>query len=173
MRPIARIDRMLKGGFIDYLHDNNILTDGEYGNICNRYDEITKYWNEHPDQRFFQMLTNRGCIEEEGMRWFKEDLDFLVEAGVYIGDLIKWTSNYDRDMNPLPKPITRLVSELDTDHIENILDFVALQNAELPEKYKYAFETELAMRDGEYTEISNSEQKGTKCNSDNIRRYSI
>lgn len=35
---------------------------------------------------------------------------------------LRWGKSYDKDMNSLPKTIYPLISEMDTDHIEAILD---------------------------------------------------
>jgi hypothetical protein len=53
-----------------------------------------------------------------------------------------WGSNYDKDMNRLPKTIWKKICELDTNHIEAILDGNFTKN----EKYIQIFEYEINRR---------------------------
>lgn len=57
-------------------------------------------------------------------------------------EYLKWGSNYDKDMNPLPKTIWKPIKELDTDHIEAILEGNFTNN----EIYLDTFKKELEWR---------------------------
>jgi len=56
---------------------------------------------------------------------------------------LEWGSNYDKDMNKLPRTIFRPIQKLDTDHIKSILDGGFVDNNPF---YKQIFEDELKYR---------------------------
>ena len=48
------------------------------------------------------------------------EISSLIEE---IRNSFTWTSNYDKEMNRIP-PVERLLKDLDTDHILNIIDYL-------------------------------------------------
>jgi len=57
---------------------------------------------------------------------------------------LKWGSNYDKDMNRLPKTLYKCIKDLDTEHIQAILD----GNWCKSEYYLEVFNEELKFRKG-------------------------
>lgn len=123
MRPIERIDNFLaKVDWFKLVHRWDI-DDFDYV-LLNHFNEIVEYWKENPDQRFGQVLINLGLIEDKLNIWIDEEYDILIAQGLEPRDVIFWTSYYDKDNNLLDKPISRLIKDLDTEHIQTLLGIV-------------------------------------------------
>lgn len=94
-----------------------ILDDTSYiGDI-----DIIQYWKENYDQRFGQVLINLGLIADSLQAWNDEEDDILEAQGLPPEEYLLWTALYDKDKNLLDEPVTKLVKDLNTDHIEAIL----------------------------------------------------
>lgn len=52
------------------------------------------------------------------------EIEDLIEE---IREVFTWTSNYDKDMKRIP-PVERLLKDLDTDHILNIIIYLTESN---------------------------------------------
>lgn len=166
MRPIERIDRFLKGGAIDKLHDQGLLGDWEFTQVCQAYNEIKAYWDKYPDQRFYQVLINLQVIEDVPGRWGMDDIELLQKIDVYTADLLRWKSYYNKAEERLSTPITRKISELDTDHINAIYKYADKHGTSLPSIYDVAFTQELEKRINDEAideNVESSQQENTKC----------
>jgi hypothetical protein len=154
MRSIERIDNFLK--LVDWndllfrrwqipFEDNELLTKViAYSNT----PTIPEYWNENPDQRIGQVLINLNLIPDKLNIWNEEEEDILIEQGIAPENCLFWTSIFDKDGNKLLEPLTRLISDMDTDHIVKVIE---LYHDKLSPRYKQAFDNVLDYReeDGE------------------------
>ena len=87
------------------------------------YNVIEIFWKENPDWRFSQVLVNTGLLPNYSGFWYHtEDEEVLEELGCEPRDIYFWGVNYTKDMERLPQTEWRLIKDLDTDHIEAILD---------------------------------------------------
>ena len=89
---------------------------------------VEDYWKENPDQRFGQVLINLGFIEDKLNIWIDEEYDILIAQSLKPRDVVFWTSYYDKDNKLLDKPISRLIKDLDTEHIQTLLGIVKTTN---------------------------------------------
>jgi len=87
-------------------------------------EEIEKFWLNHPDLRLTQVLLYFNIFENKIGFWFhKEETEWLIEKGfIEPRDIYFWGVNYDKNMNKLPETKYTLIKDLETDHIENILN---------------------------------------------------
>ena len=86
-------------------------------------EAFEKYWLENPDLRLGQALIN-SAITPDGLAWNKEEVDWLIDHDYFkFEELNFWGSNYDKEGNLLPKTRYKLLKDLDTDHIQAILEF--------------------------------------------------
>lgn len=120
MRPVERIDNFLK--LVDWLKVSerwSITPLDLYKALdVNNYLE---YWKENPDQRIGQVLINLELIPDSFKIWNDEESDILIDQGVAPEDCLYWTSIFNKDNQKLLQPITKLISDLETDHINAIL----------------------------------------------------
>lgn len=140
MRPIERIDNFLNKVQWGCLIEDWGLEPTYTTSCLVNLSEITAYWKENPDQRIGQVLINLGLIPDYLKIWIDEESDILIDQGIAPEDCLYWTSLYDKDNNPLDKPITRLVADLEPSHIKAILK-ICYKN--LSEEYKKAFDNML------------------------------
>lgn len=139
---------------------------GLKGNISNHvlnhapYINVSKYWLKNPDQRIGQVLINLNLIPDNFQIWYDEESDILKDQGIEPREFLVWGCNYDKDMNLLPEIKYRLIKDLDTDYIINILSmFDAPQNThKLNSLYKETFVKELKIRN---EETDNTQESGT------------
>lgn len=148
MRPIERIVNFLNLVDWDKLEErwkqsNNlkcVMTNGV--NTC-----IIDYWKENPDQRIGQVLINLGIVSDNLLIWNDEESDILLDQGVAPEYCLYWTSIYDKEGNLLDKPVSKLLKDLDTDHIVNIYKHVYIENNKtLSDTYDLAFNNVLTKR---------------------------
>lgn len=149
MRPIERIDN-----FLDKVDWRWLLQ--TRWNITPNFDflklghmaELTKYWRMCPDQRIGQVLINLGLITEpyedkndshSCLIWLDEESDILEAQGLPPEEYLFWKSYYDKDMNLLEEPITRLVKNMSKNHIRNVKSYAAKRGVFLPSNYTTAF----------------------------------
>lgn len=145
MRPIKRIDKFFEHNIIDRLHDDDVISNEEFANIAKHFEQFKKYWHANPDQRFGQVLINLNLIEDSTL-YYKECIDVLMKYEVYLGDIIEWTSYYDKDENLLDEPITRYIKDLDTNHLHAIKRFSYKKMKDLPTVIKYCIDQEIEYR---------------------------
>lgn len=105
--------------------------------------DIGKYWNLYPDQRIGQVMINLGYIPDRMDIWLDEEWEVLRDQGIAPEEFLTWTSHYDKEGNKLKEPITRLIKDLDIEHINNILNSDLLY---LNEETSTIFKNELKRR---------------------------
>ena len=151
-RNIKRIDR-----FLELVNNENLLTNiwelpldnGDLRAVLSliavKNKEITEFWKENPDLRYSQVLVNMGIIPNyPGFWYFTEEDEILEQQGLPLSEYMLWGVNFDKDMNRLPETDYRFICDLDTDHIEAILDGQWTKNL----RYIAAFNDELNRRKG-------------------------
>jgi hypothetical protein len=147
MRPKERISTFIKLVNLDLLKERwNITTNLE--KIFQTGDSIEEYWNENQDLRFGQMLINLNIIPDSFAAWIDEEYEILMAQGIAPEDCLYWTSYYDKEGNPLEKSVSKLICELDTEHILKIME---LFYNRLDDVYKQAFNNELDKREEDST----------------------
>lgn len=105
-----------------------------------------KYWTEHYDQRIGQALINFGVIPDNFNAWNTEGIDWMIDNKlVEPRDILYWGVNFTKNMDKLHKTEWRLIKDLDTGHIQAVLDGGFVRNNSLYEKH---FKNELKLRDG-------------------------
>ena len=121
MRPIERINNFLKLVDLYKLADRWKIDFDLFRKMLNgnRYFEL--YWQSNPDQRFGQVLINLSLIPDSFQAWNDEEDDILAAQGIPPEQYLYWTSIFNKDGQKLLEPVTRLISDLETDHINNIL----------------------------------------------------
>lgn len=140
MRSKERIDIVLKF----FRKNPTIFSKFLYNDELIETPELTKdfeeFWKKHFDLRLGQALINFHLINDDLFIWAKEESDWLVENDyVPFENLNSWCSHYDKDHNKLPKPECRLLKDLSTEHIENILKWIKERNQRLPRDYMKYF----------------------------------
>lgn len=106
---------------------------------------IETYWQDHPDQRFTQVLINLGILPNiPGIWYYTEEEEILDFLGIPARDYLLWGQYFDKDGKKLDKPVRKPIKDLDTEHIENILFGEWTTNKE----YIKCFEDELKLRGG-------------------------
>ncbi len=127
MRPIERIDNFLNKVNWSKLQERWNITFSTFleGLIQIRSSinetELYKYWIENPDQRIGQVLINLGIVPDNTKIWNDEEAEILMSQGLPIEECVYWISHLDKDNKPLTKSVSRLLKDLDTDHILNII----------------------------------------------------
>lgn len=91
--------------------------------ILKNYEKIRKYWKSNYDLRFPQVLVNLGIIPNyQGFWYYIEEVEILLKLGVEPREFLFWGRNYDKDMHKLPKTEYLLIKDMNTDHIQAIID---------------------------------------------------
>jgi len=104
--------------------------------------KIEDYWTEHPDVRLGQLLVNMELAPDE--LWNLEEDQWMVDTDqIDAKDIMFWGVNYTKDMVQLPETEFRLIRDLNTEHIEAILDGGFVSRNPIYEGY---FENELERR---------------------------
>lgn len=145
MRPIERIDNFLEKVDWGKLEERwGISPLSSKLHLCHLdKDKLAIAWKEVPDQRFGQFLINSGFIEN-GDAWNDEEPKILEAQGLPPEDYVFWTSHLDEDGMELDEPITRLVANLDPEHIVNIKNYFGERELFLPGIFVEAFDNVLA-----------------------------
>ena len=151
-RNIKRIDR-----FLELVDNENLLTniwklplkDDSLRTVLSliavKDKEITEFWKANPDLRYSQVLINIGILPNYPGFWYMyEDEDNLQDQGVDPAMFMLWGVNFDKDMNRLPETDYRFICDLETDHIQAILDGNWTRHPD----YLKAFNNELNRRKG-------------------------
>lgn len=137
---------LISGRFIEIFNDIWKLTDRvdfHPSSDLRSIDKIKEFWLENPDLRFSQVLVNLGIIPNlPGFWYYIEENEILEQLGIEPREYLLWGQVFDKDMNRLPEPIYRPIKDLETGHIQAILDgdWCRLDN------YKECFENELKLR---------------------------
>lgn len=104
---------------------------------------IKNFWLKNPDLRFSQVLINLGIIPNiPGFWYYIEEDEILEKLEIEPREYLLWGQNYDKNMNLLPSTIYKPIKDLETDHIQAILDGGYTKNP----KYIKCFEEELKLR---------------------------
>ena len=149
MRPIERIPVFLEkiNGKLTFIVVNIWKINNNISNIKPIYknkEKIKEFWLKNPDLRFSQVLINLGIVPNiSGFWYYLEEDEILEKLEIPQREYLLWGQNYDKDMNILPKTIYKPIKDLDTDHIQAILD----GNFCKSEEYKKCFEEELKLRE--------------------------
>jgi hypothetical protein len=152
MRPKRRIEIFLEKA--DLVNVINIMFPGLEEMYKEKYVKdikknlslVKEFWNEHYDLRFSQVLVNMGIVPNyPGYWYYMEEGEILEKLNIDPKEYILWGNNYDKDMNRLEETKYLLVGEMNTGHIEAILDSGLTRNP----KYVKAFKDELKLRKDE------------------------
>jgi len=99
--------------------------------IYDNWVDITQEWNNNPDQRLGQLLSNLNLVDKEieNHIWNIEEDDWLIKNGYCnIEDIKFWGVNYYKNGKKRKTTKFKLLKDLDVDHIENIIKFFEDQN---------------------------------------------
>lgn len=100
--------------------------------IYDNWIDITEYWNNNPDQRFGQMLSNLNLVDKEveNIIWNIEEDSWLIKNGYCnIEDIRFWGVTYYKNGKKRKTIKFKLLKDLETDHIKNIIRYFEDQNA--------------------------------------------
>lgn len=122
------------------------LEESIYRVVSDIYDAktyIEDCWMNNPDWRFSQVLVNLYHLPNiSGFWYYIEEDEILEKLGMEPREYLLWGQNYDKNMNLLPSTIYKPIKDLETDHIQAILDGEYTKNP----KYIKCFEEELKLR---------------------------
>jgi hypothetical protein len=151
MRTVKRLKFLYKffkskKNFKIYLRDivelesaNEIKVWSENFHLC--YYDLKKLHNEYPNLRFSQILQHMG-LYQSGTWFYKEDYEVLIELGVQPREVLYWGNNYSKNNNRLKKTNWMLIKDMDTEHIEAVLNNHFTHNV----MYMKCFINELKLR---------------------------
>jgi len=105
----------------------------------------TNYWEENPDLRFAQLMTNLGFTWFDGI-YYKEETELLLMLGYTAEESYLWGSNYDKHGNRLAKTVFRFIDELDDTHLKIMIDEAEEGKRLYPAGYLHLFQAELSNR---------------------------
>jgi hypothetical protein len=108
------------------------------------YTELKQFHKENYDLRFTQVIQIKIAYFP-GFQFYMEDAEVLEKLNVPLRLLLYWGQNYDVNNNKLKKTKYILIKDLDTDHIEAILQNVKNIN----NVYKKTLTEELKLRKNE------------------------
>lgn len=101
--------------------------------IYDNWDEIKLEWEESPDLRFGQLLSNLRLIPSmdiENKIWNIEEDDWLINNKYCnIEDIKFWGSKYDKNNKELKEVQFKLLKDLDNKHIRNIIKWFESMNS--------------------------------------------
>lgn len=115
--------------------------------FLNRLDEkwniFINVYKKSIDLRVTQALVISEILPNyQGMWYYIEDEELMIDCGLCKArDIYFWGTNYDKNGNELPKTKYKLLKDLDTEHIKNILKLNYIS-----EKYRKMFNEELEYR---------------------------
>ena len=102
------------------------------------WELIEKEWNDCPDYRFGQLLSNLNLVDKdtENRIWNIEEDDWLIKNGYCnIEDIKFWGVNYYKNGKQRKTTKCVLLKDLKTDHIQNIIKFLEGRLHRIPVKY--------------------------------------
>lgn len=143
MRSKQRISNFLdKVNWFELLHNQwnlfNSTWDTEIfvDKIEKRIPEIKKFWEENPDLKISQVLITLNIIpNKSGVWYYDEEYHLLMKQGIPPEECLFWTSIMDKDKKLLDEPITRLIKDMDKNHLKAIIN----DGYELSKEMKKAF----------------------------------
>jgi hypothetical protein len=151
MRPKERIDIFLNHVNWEILAEKWGIDVSLFNYILTKENKlrgtVIRFWKANPDQRFGQMLINLGLVPDDLKIWLDEESEILLDQGCDPREVMLWGSIYDKEGNLLEKYKYRLIKDLDTDHINNILKDVEEGKYTIPEDYMKCFKGELKIRE--------------------------
>lgn len=123
----------------------------EIDNILVRWNKMfhifSKSWQHNPDLRLSQALVNSNVMPNfSGFWYYLEDETTMISTSILEPrDIIFWGQNYDKDFNRLPETNYILIKNMNTDHIQAIIN----QNPGMNPKYIEYFNNELKLREND------------------------
>ena len=96
------------------------------------WELIEKKWNNNPDQRFGQLLSNVNLVDKEieDHIWNIEEDDWLIQNGyIKFEDIKFWGINYYKNGKKRKTTKFKLLRDLDINHIKNIIIFFEKYNS--------------------------------------------
>jgi hypothetical protein len=122
----------------------------EYYEFIRNYDKINNIWLDNPDWRLGQLLINIGLIND-GFVWNIEEQEWLVKESYFkFEDIHFWGVNYDKEGNLLDEPYKKLLSELDDEHIKNIIKYFEDRNVKMDSEYLKYFKSRVEKSNGNF-----------------------
>lgn len=100
--------------------------------IIENYTSVMLEWKQNPDCRFGQLLSNMNLVskEIEDRIWNIEENYWLIDNGYCnLEDIEVWGVNFYKNGNVRKKTKFKLLRDLDTDHIKNIIIFFEKYNS--------------------------------------------
>jgi Txe/YoeB family toxin of Txe-Axe toxin-antitoxin module len=100
--------------------------------IHQNWELIEKEWVKYPDCRFGQLLSNLGFVDKEveNIIWNIEEDRWLIDNGyIKFEDIKFWGVNYYKNGKQRKTTKFKLLKDLDTDHIKNIIIFFEKYNS--------------------------------------------
>lgn len=119
------------GAFQKFLGLDNFQTLQVIDKIEMQTPKLKTFWERNPDQRLGQLLSNMFVVDKdtENRIWNIEEDDWLIENGYCnIEDIKFWGVNYYKNGKKRKTTKFKLLKDLETDHIENIIKFFEDQN---------------------------------------------
>jgi len=119
------------GVFQKFLGLDNFQTLQVIDKIEMQTPKLKTFWERNPDQRLGQLLSNMFVVDKdtENRIWNIEEDDWLIENGYCnIEDIKFWGVNYYKNGKKRKTTKFKLLKDLETDHIENIIKFFEDQN---------------------------------------------
>ena len=123
------------------LHFLNTSSQKLIDDLYNNWEEIKEEWLKYPDCRLGQLLVNLNLIPSKNIEhiiWNIEEDNWLIENGYCnIEDIKFWGVNYYKNGKKRKTTKFKLLKDLDTDHIKNIIKFFEKYNTLdfLPKEY--------------------------------------
>jgi len=138
MRNINRIPIILQfflrnfEAYNKFINDDNYLIHGAFRlNIV----KITHEWTKYPEYRLGQLLYNMDLLTNDSSYHIEED-NWLINNNYFDYEDIKfWGINFDINNNQLPQTEYKLLKDLTTDHIKNIIKFSKDNNSKINDNY--------------------------------------
>lgn len=131
----------------------------EFNSAINNIDKIindwikeeTKFqnfWANNTDLRLPQALINYGILPNyPGFYYHLEDEDSVISSKILTAEeILFWGNNYDKDNNLLPETRWVRVDEMNTGHLEAIVDLYDAEKMKVSEVYIEMFKKELKQR---------------------------
>lgn len=131
MRTVKRLKFLYKffkskKNFKIYLRDivglesaNEIKAWSENFYLC--YYDLKTHHKNNPHLRFSQILQHMG-LHKIGFWYHIEDEAVLMSLGVEPREVLYWGNNYSKNNNRLKKTNWILIKDMDTEHIEAVLN---------------------------------------------------
>jgi len=118
------------------------------------YLEIKNFWENSPDLRLAQVLIIKRILFNTRGFWYIQEDEILMAELKFLEprEILFWDKNYDADMNELKETEYILIKNMDTNHIEKILNSCVTIN----DLYKNTFIKELNIRKPVSDKIENN-----------------